>query len=206
MQKEWAIEGENMTWLGLDFFARRTDVVAKELLGKYLVYHHAQGDIVALIAETEAYMGENDAACHSAVGKTKRNGVMFGQAGRSYLYRIYGVHTCYNITTDGDDVAAVVLIRGMLPVAGFSLLCANRPGVAPERLLQGPGNICKAMGWDLSFNGLSVYEKDSRIRLFAAGIDPTDAEIVQTTRVGISKEKEALLRFYLRDNPGVSKK
>ncbi len=189
-----------------DFFSRKTDIVAKELLGKYLVYHHAQGDVIAKIVETEAYMGEEDAACHSAVGRTKRNSVMFGEAGRCYLYRIYGVHTCYNITTDEKNIAAAVLIRGMVPVAGVSLLSVNRPGVVAEKLLQGPGNICKAMGWDLAFNGLSVYENDSRIQLYAAGNGLDDGEIVQTTRVGISKEKEALLRFYLKGSPGVSKK
>lgn len=189
-----------------DFFCRKTDVVAKELLGTYIVYHHIQGDIAAMIVETEAYMGSNDAACHSAVGKTKRNSVMFGEAGRCYFYRIYGVHTCFNITTDTPDVAAAVLIRGMVPIAGIPFLSANRPGVPAERLLQGPGNICKAMGWDLSFNGLSVCEKNSRIALYAAGNSSSDGEIVQTIRVGISKEKDALLRFYLKGSPGVSKK
>ena len=196
---------ENVVLLNQDFFCRKTDVVARDLLGKYLVYHHPQGDIVAMIAETEAYMGAGDAACHSAVGKTKRNCVMFGEAGRSYLYRIYGVHTCYNITTDMEDEAAAVLIRGMLAVGGIELLKENRPGVAAEKLLQGPGNLCRAMGWDLSLNGLSVCKKDSRIRLFAAGKPPADSEIVETTRVGISKEKDALLRFYLKGNPGVSR-
>lgn len=197
---------ENVSQLNYDFFCRKTDVVAKELIGKYLVYHHARGDIVAMIVETEAYMGAGDAACHSAVGKTKRNSVMFGDAGRCYLYRIYGVHTCFNITTDIPEEAAAVLIRGMVPIEGLHLLSENRPGVASEKLLQGPGNICKAMGWDMSLNGLSVCEKNSRIHLYAAGNRPSDGEIEQTTRVGISKEKDALLRFYLKGSPGVSKK
>lgn len=196
----------NGVLLQQDFFCRKTDVVARELIGKYLVYHQDQGDIVAMIAETEAYMGAGDAACHSAVGKTKRNSVMFGEAGRCYLYRIYGVHTCYNITTDMPDEAAAVLIRGMVPIEGISLLSANRPGISREQLLRGPGNICKAMGWDISLNGLSVCEKDGRISLYAAGNQLSNSEIVQTTRVGISKEKDALLRFYLKGSPGVSKK
>lgn len=200
------MEEKNVHQLQYDFFCRKTDTVAKELLGKYLVYHHAQGDMVAMIVETEAYMGEGDDACHSAVGKTKRNNVMFGAAGRSYLYRIYGVHTCYNITTDMPDEAAAVLIRGMVAVAGIELMAANRPGVLTEKLLQGPGNICKAMDLDMSLNGLSVCGNDSRIQLYAAGKPPADSEIVETTRVGISKEKEALLRFYLKGSPGVSKK
>lgn len=199
-------DGRQVKGLNQDFFARKTDVVAKELLGCYLVYHHPQGEIMAMITETEAYMGMGDAACHSAVGKTKRNSVMFGEAGRSYLYRIYGIHTCYNITTDKPEEAAAVLLRAMFPLSGIDLLKANRSGVAVEKLLQGPGNICKAMGWDLSMNGLSVYGKNSRVHLFAAGKSLTDDEIVQTTRVGITKEKEALLRFYLKGHSSVSKK
>ena len=195
-----------MPQLTKDFFLQKTDQVAKALLGKQLVYHHPAGDIRTIIVETEAYMGQSDAACHSAVGKTKRNSVMFGEAGCNYLYRIYGIHTCYNITTDQPNVAAAVLIRALYPIAGIAILAENRPGVAKDKLLQGPGNICRAMGWDLSFNGLSVCEKDSLIQIFAEGEPLTDSEIIQTTRVGISKEKDALLRFYIKGHTSVSKK
>lgn len=188
------------------FFQGSTDQVAKALLGKYLVYHHGAGAVIAMITETEAYMGITDAACHSAVGKTKRNWPMFGPSGCNYLYRIYGIHTCYNITTGGEAEAAAVLIRAMFPLESIAYLMANRPHVPAEKLLQGPGNICKAMGWNLSLNGKSVCEKDSAIQIFDAGKLFSDAEIVQTTRVGISKEKESLLRFYIKGHPSVSKK
>ena len=195
-----------MEQLTKTFFEQRTDIVAKNLLGKYLIYHHPQGDIVAMIVETEAYMGMSDPACHSAIGKTKRNAVMFGEAGHSYLYRIYGIHTCYNITTDAPEKAAAVLIRALFPLEGIALLEVNRPGIKKEQLLQGPGNLCKAMGWDMSFNGISICEKNSKIQVLDKGKIISDNEIIETTRVGITKAKDALLRFYIKGHPSVSKK
>jgi hypothetical protein len=102
-----------------DFFHRPTVLVAQELLGKTLVFNGQRGRIT----ETEAYLGQaDDPACHAARGKTKRNAVMFGQAGLSYVYFIYGMYYCFNIVTEDEHFGAAVLIRGVLEDSGRHLM------------------------------------------------------------------------------------
>lgn len=121
--------------LTADFFARRADTVARELLGSRLVARGADGRLRRyFVFETEAYLGPHDLACHGSKGMTKRNAAMFGPAGRWYVYLCYGIHWMLNIVTGAEGVPAAVLIRG---VGGHV----------------GPGRVTKALGIDRSFDG-----------------------------------------------------
>ncbi|GAW92268.1 DNA-3-methyladenine glycosylase [Calderihabitans maritimus] len=192
-------------WLLLpaSFYARDTTQVAKELLGTYMVYHSPQGTVGGKIVETEAYLGAEDPACHSARGKTRRNAVMFGEAGHAYIYQIYGIHYCFNVTTDRPEVAAAVLIRALEPVIGIELMKARRGQEEITKLCSGPAKLVQAMGIPPELNGTSVVEGPVK---FYRDKNVQEQEIVTTTRIGISKAVDWPLRFYLAGNPHVSKK
>lgn len=161
-----------------DFFMRPTVDVAQDLLGKTLVFGRHRGRIT----ETEAYVGEDDPASHSARGKTPRNAVMFDQAGMVYVYFIYGMYHCLNIVTEGRDVGAAVLIRGIQedPVDG-----------QPGRHLNGPGKLCRDWGITLVDNGRDAIS-DAQIGLYDT---PSFGHFITTPRIGISKATDKLWRF-----------
>src|SRR5205807_1911026 len=107
-----------IVWLTEEFFDRNPRKVARALLGKLLVRKTPRGRLVGRIVETEAYLGKEDPAAHSFIGKTPRNAVMFGPAGFAYVYFIYGNHYCLNVTCEGEGVAGAVLFRAMEPLVG----------------------------------------------------------------------------------------
>src|SRR2546426_10192342 len=150
-----------MRKLPRSFYNRDTILVARELLGKYLVH----GDRVGRIVETEAYLGPHDLAAHSSKGRTKRNEVMFGPPGHAYVYMIYGMYFCMNIVT---EQAAAVLIRALEPVR-------NLTGKT-----NGPGLLCKAMEIDRRLNGHDLLSDDFFI---ANGEQPR--RIVKRPRIGV---------------------
>lgn len=185
------------------FYARDTVTVARELLGKLLVYNSPLGLTGGRIVETEAYLGPADPACHSARGYTVRNAVMFGPAGHAYIYQIYGMYLCLNITTDREDVAAAVLIRALEPVYGVDLMQQRCPRRSTRDLCRGPARLVQALGIDRELNGISVVTGPLRVvDNNAPPVDPLD--IVQAARIGISKGNDLLLRFYLKGNAYVS--
>lgn len=194
------------TWelLTLPFFARDTATVARELLGTYLVSFLPEGIVAGRVVETEAYLGESDPACHSARGKTARNAVMFGPAGRVYVYQIYGMHFCFNVTTEGPEVAAAVLLRALEPVAGVEVMQKRRGTLLLSKLCNGPANLVQALGITRALNEESVVT--GPVRFYREQGKKAALEIVVTPRVGISQGKEPLLRFYLKGNHFVSKK
>lgn len=185
--------------LDYDFFARETTVVAQELLGKVMEYRSISG----IIVETEAYLGLNDPGSHSFRGKTKRNAVMFGQAGISYIYQIYGVHYCYNVTTDRGDIPAAVLIRALQPMTGIEIMKKNRQKEKIRDLCSGPGKLVQALDIPISLNGTNVVNGPVG---FYDSDDLGDFQIVKSTRIGLSQGKESLLRYYVEHNPFISKK
>ena len=190
-----------MEILEWEFFARPTALVAQELLGKLFFWQGPKGQVGGRIVETEAYLGPDDPACHSSRGMTPRNAAMFGRAGRHYLYRIYGVHLCYNITTDAEDIPAAVLLRALEPLFGLKEMAFRRNQAPKQRLAAGPGNICQAMGLDLSLNGLGLEEASL---VFAD--DGCRPQIGISGRIGISQAAELPLRFYILDSRFISKK
>ena len=175
------------------FYDRDTIVVARELLGKYLVRRRGGVDRVGRIVEVEAYLGPHDRASHSSRGLTERTRIMFGHPGHAYVYMIYGMHECMNVVTEKDGQAAAVLLRALEPVANV------------EGRTQGPALLCKSMGIDRRLNGHDLLSDDFYI---AEGPAPAKVAIVRRRRIGVEYAgpwSRRLLRFYVRGNPFVSR-
>ncbi len=198
-----------------EFYSRPTLDVAKDLLGKNLV-HRVDGEkLVGKIVEAEAYIGPIDKAAHSYYKKTKRNEVMFGPPGHAYVYRIYGVYNCMNTITQKEGEGTGVLIRAVEPVENIEIMAHNRYGMSIEdlekrqilNLTNGPGKLCIAMGiTNKNNNGMDLC--GDTLWIEEAAEDET-FEIIEATRVNIDYAEEAIhfpWRFYIKDNPFVSKK
>lgn len=151
-----------------DFFERPTLVVARELLGKVLVRRIGERKVSVRITETEAYIGENDLACHARFGKTKRNAVMYGPAGVWYVYFVYGMHWLLNVTTEGVDEPAAVLIRGGVLIEA-------------KHVAGGPGKLTKALRVDGEFYGQSAMSGN----LYIEDRGERPKKIKRTPRIGI---------------------
>ncbi|MCX7736125.1 MAG: DNA-3-methyladenine glycosylase [Candidatus Kapabacteria bacterium] len=184
--------------LNQSFFCRDTVTVARELLGKVLVKKEKNLFLASIITETEAYLSENDFASHSAVGKTERNKAMFEKGGIAYVYLIYGIHYCFNVVTEAENIGAAVLIRGSIPILGIDIMKNRRTNNNFKNLCKGPGNFGKAYGFDLSYNFRKIYEPS----LF---IQPIETEqninnyINISPRKGITKSAHLPLRFFLEN-------
>ncbi|MFQ5583428.1 MAG: DNA-3-methyladenine glycosylase, partial [Calditrichia bacterium] len=156
-----------------------------------------------MIVETEAYIGEEDPACHAAVGKTMRNEVMYGPPGRAYIYFIYGMYYCLNVVTEPEGYPAAVLIRALQPIAGMDKMMVLRNQKQIHQLTNGPGKLCQALNLDRSQNGEDLCGK----RLFITpGITIPPQNIVVSKRIGIRVGKEFRWRYYIKENQFVSKK
>ena len=142
------------------FYNRPTLVVARALIGKVLVHHSPEGTAAGMIVETEAYIGEDDPACHAAPGPTRRNAPLYGPPGIAYVYLNYGIHYLVNAVTEADGHPAAVLIRALAPVEGIDLMQRRRaPGghvISESDLCRGPGNLTRALGITLADNLLDL--------------------------------------------------
>jgi DNA-3-methyladenine glycosylase len=186
------------------FYEQSTVDVAKQLLGKYLVRKHQDGDRVGRIVETEAYIGPQDLACHAAKGKTNRTEVMFGPAGHAYVYFIYGFYNMLNLVTEAKDYPAAVLIRAVEPVDGIQIMKQRRRSEVLRNLASGPGKLCQAFDIDRSFNGADLT---GEILYVEDRGDPAP-KINATSRIGVDyagKWKNKPYRFFVRGNEFVSK-
>ena len=192
------------------FYLRPTVEVARDLLGAFLVHRSPEGTTVGRIVETEAYLGGVDPASHAYRGETARNRSMFGAPGRAYVYFIYGVHWCLNVVTAPRGVGEAVLLRALEPVEGLDRM-RRRRGVEAERALcSGPGKLVQAMGIGRGHDGADLVRGDLTIRPRGAW-EPRlpgawDEAVVVAPRVGITKAADLPLRFYLADNPHVSRR
>jgi DNA-3-methyladenine glycosylase len=185
---------DGMEKLPRTFYDRDADIVARELLGQYLVRKDVGKVRIGRIVETEAYLGPHDLAAHSARGKTARTEVMFGPPGYAYVYMIYGMHHCLNVVTGAKGAAAAVLLRALEPVEGI------------EQRTSGPGLLCRALGIDRGLNGHDLQIGDFTI---AARRSLEPFEIVERPRIGVhyaGEWSEKPLRFYIKGNPFVSRK
>ncbi len=191
-----------MSRLGREFFARDTLTVARELLGQRLVRVIEGQRLSGRIVETEAYIGEEDAACHASVGRTPRTKVMYGPPGQAYVYFIYGMHHCLNVVTEREGFPAAVLIRAIEPEEGLEVMRANRPGRPNVELTNGPAKLCQALRIDRRLNGVDLCTSDE---LFLEGAETvSEAHIVATPRVGVRGDEAALnapWRFYMPSRP-----
>jgi len=186
-----------------DFYDRETEIVARELLGSVLESRTAEGLAGGIIVETEAYIGEHDAACHAAVGRTVRTEPLYGPPGIAYVYFIYGMHWCINAVTRAKGLPSAVLIRALEPVQGMSLMRLRRPKARSDReLTNGPGKLCAALGVDRRMNGLPLQRYPVVIR---AGDAVSDRDVEITPRIGITQAADWPLRYLVRGNPFVSR-
>jgi DNA-3-methyladenine glycosylase len=183
-----------MQKLPRSFYDRDTIVVAKELLGKFLVHRSDGAERIGRIVEVEAYLGPHDLAAHSARGLTERTKVMFGPPGHAYVYLIYGMYWCMNVVTERKGHASAVLLRAIEPVKNV------------ETRTQGPGLLCRAMHIDKRLNAHDLLSEDFHI---AAPIRARPFGIAKRPRVGVDYAghwARRHLRFYIRDNPFVSRR
>lgn len=189
--------------LPVDFYERNTDIVARDLLGRIIVRKAADAVMTARIVEVEAYFGENDPASHACRGITPRCAVMFGRAGRAYVYLNYGVHYLLNIVTEREGRAGAVLIRGLEPISGMEAMLSNRPVKKATDLTNGPGKLTQALKVGLLENGLDMTIEESG--LFVVNNEKEAFSVVESPRIGISAGKDMLLRYSIDGNPYVSK-
>lgn len=195
-----------MRRLKRNFFKNKTLMVAKGLLGKYLIRMIGDKKLVGKIVEVEAYNGPNDLASHASRGQTDRNKVMFGSAGFSYVYLIYGLNYCFNIVTENYGYPAAVLIRAVEPVNTPPIRGARGVGKV-EKLTNGPGKLCQAFKIDKKLNGVDLT-KSKDLWLEDRGVKIKKADIVSAKRIGVDyagKYKDKLWRFYIKGNKWVSK-
>ena len=145
-----------MDRLPRSFYAQETLEVAKGLLGKRLVRVADSERLSGLITETEAYIGEEDAACHASKGRTLRTEVMYGPPGHAYVYFIYGMYCCLNAVTEREGYPAAVLIRAIRPQEGLEVMRRNRSDPPPHQLANGPGKLCQALAIDCRLNRVDL--------------------------------------------------
>ncbi|SKA96231.1 DNA-3-methyladenine glycosylase [Caloramator quimbayensis] len=201
-----------MNMLCRSFYERDTLIVARELLGKYIVKKTYHKNLIGMIVETEAYIGPFDKASHSYnYRRTERNDAMYGPPGHAYVYMIYGKNFCLNIVTEEVEKPCAVLIRALEPVSGLDEMAVNRYNKNFNELSKGeiinltngPSKLCSAFKIDKSYNKKDICSESFYI---AEGI--TDFEIKESKRININYAEEAkdfLWRFYIKGNKFVSK-
>jgi DNA-3-methyladenine glycosylase len=185
------------------FYNRDVVDVTRELLGRLLIRESAEGTTVGRIVEAEAYLAENDSACHAAKGKTRRNASMFGPPGHAYVYAIHS-RWCLNVVTEPENIACAALIRAVEPLEGLDLMRARRKREKLLELARGPGRLCEAFGIDRQLDGWDVTlgeklwiaaGKQRLLKSEAVGISP---------RIGVTSAHDLMLRFFIANSPWVS--
>jgi DNA-3-methyladenine glycosylase len=205
---------QRVTVLKAEFFDRNPRKVARALLGKLLIRKTADGLLAGRIVETEAYLGQNDAAAHAAAGKTARNAVLFGPPGYAYVYFIYGVHYCLNVSCLPEGVAGGVLFRALEPISGVEEMAEARglkSGKSADlasvsflkKISSGPGRLAEAFQITRARdNGKNLASARSDLRIVEDGYRPR--RVAVTARIGIVKSAELPLRYVIAANPFVS--
>ncbi|MCL5028132.1 MAG: DNA-3-methyladenine glycosylase [Bacteroidetes bacterium] len=195
--------------LDRQFYTRDLLTVAYELLGKHLVKKEKGKILSGRIIEVEAYDGSIDEAAHTFIGKTKRNEIMFNIGGYLYVYFTYGNHYCCNVVTGEEGKGTAILIRAIEPLEGISTMIKNRfnRDLLNEKekfnLTSGPGKVCQALSINKSHYGIDLTG-DEIYLIDQPLIDKQN--VVITKRIGIKKSVDLPWRFYIKDNPYVSKK
>jgi DNA-3-methyladenine glycosylase len=203
-----------VTLLKAEFFNRDPRRVARALLGKLLIRKTPAGILAGRIVETEAYLGANDAAAHSAAGRTPRNSVLFGPPGFAYVYFIYGVHYCLNVSCLPEEKPGGVLFRALEPVMGIEQMAEARGIELPKeseirktsslkKISSGPGRLAEAL--DITRerdNGKSLMSAKSDLHIADDGYRVR--RITVTPRIGIVKSAEHSLRYFIAGNTFVS--
>jgi DNA-3-methyladenine glycosylase len=189
------------------FYLDPPETVARKLLGKVLVRRYQGRRLAGRIVEIEAYLGLDDPAAHTFIGKTRRNAVLFGPPGFSYVYFIYGMHYCLNISCEPEGRPGGVLLRAIEPLESLRTMARLRglSDHAHARLLtSGPGRLCQALAIDRSgHNGIDMTSRRSELWVEDDGFPA--AKIDAGPRVGIRKAADRPLRFTIAGNRFVSR-
>jgi DNA-3-methyladenine glycosylase len=190
-----------------EFYRRDSLVVARDLLGKLLVHESPEGVTAGKIVETEAYKGPEDKAAHSFGNKrTPRTETMFGPKGHAYIYLIYGLYYCINVTSGAaEGKPEATLIRALEPIQGIDLMMKRRKQTGQlVNISSGPGRLCIAMGLTKIHNGLDMSQPPLYI---TEGQSVDLQDITQAPRIGVdyaAEHKDLPWRFYIKSNPYVS--
>ncbi|MGA9244066.1 MAG: DNA-3-methyladenine glycosylase [Silvibacterium sp.] len=195
-----------MPILPRSFYLDSPEIVARKLLGKLITRRINGKKVAGRIVELEAYLGLDDPAAHAFAGKTARNAVIFGPPGFAYVYFIYGMYYCLNVSCQPDGHAGCVLIRALEPVDGLETMARFRklPASArPQLLTSGPGRLCQALDITrAAHNGLDLTSRKSVLQIHDDGFEP---DLIRSTpRIGIRKAVEHPLRFLVEGNSFVS--
>ena len=200
--------GGRVDWrqLARSFFDAPPEQVARALLGKILVRRNGGERLAGRIVETEAYLGEHDPAAHAASGRTARNAVLYGPPGHAYVYSIYGLHYCINVSCLPEGIPGCVLLRALEPLEGMDAMRRNRglsASAAIRQLASGPGKLCQAFGITRAAdNDLDLTGADSSLGFVEDGFQGGDIRV--TPRIGIRKATDLPLRFFLAGHACVS--
>jgi DNA-3-methyladenine glycosylase len=195
------------------FFNRDPRIVSRELLGKLIVRRDGRKQLAGRIVEVEAYLGAGDLAAHAAAGHTARNAVLWGPPGHAYVYFIYGVHYCLNISCLPAGDAGCILIRALEPVSGIADMAKARELADLDltswrdlrKLASGPGKLCEALGITRPRdNAKDMLSPESDLQVMSDSFSVQ--EVAVTPRIGISKATEMPLRYVIAGNMFVSRK
>lgn len=185
-----------------DFYWRDPATVARGLLGKVIVRRLGEDTLSGKIVETEAYHGEGDPASRAYRGRKNYNRPMFGEPGRLFVYM---VHTWWllNVVAHTDRQVGAVLIRALEPLEGVPMMMKNRGVEDPYNLTNGPGKLARALGVTNELNGIDITEEDGELIVAKGGDEVLD--VCSSHRIGVTRDLNQDLRFYIRDNRFVSK-
>jgi len=190
------------------FYGRPADVVARDLLGRYLV-RELDGERLALrLVEVEAYLGGDDPASHAFRGRTARNAAMFLAGGHAYVYFVYGMHFCVNVVCGEAGLPHAVLLRAGEAVAGADRMAALRGLEGPLRrrlLAGGPARLCEALAIDRAFDAVPLWSGALRL---TRGEPVEEPEVARGARIGVDYAGDAAawpLRFVVRRSRELSK-
>jgi DNA-3-methyladenine glycosylase len=183
------------------FYLRRPAAVARDLLGCVLVSRRGRTETAGRIVETEAYLGPEDGASHAAF-RPGSHALFYGEGGHAYVFMAYGVHLCLNAITGPAGTPGCVLIRALQPLRGVTAMARRRQVGGASRLASGPGNLTQALGVTLRDNGADLTDGPLTI-------EPPDLRrdfrVATGARIGITRAVDRPLRFWVADDPFVSR-
>ncbi|MBV9250693.1 MAG: DNA-3-methyladenine glycosylase [Acetobacteraceae bacterium] len=173
---------------------------AEWLLGKLIVRELPDGRVMGRIVETEAYLPD-DAAAHGFRGITPRNRSLFLRAGHAYVYRAYGTAWMLNVSSGPEGTGAGLLLRALEPVEGIPLMRLHRGNVPDRDLARGPGRLAEALAVDRRFDGVDLTVPGA---LWLGTDEEKESPVGTSVRIGITKDAQRPLRFFVRGSPFVS--
>jgi DNA-3-methyladenine glycosylase len=192
----------NSYQINRDFYSRHPLITAPDLIGKILTRIYKNQKISGRIVEVEAYLGMKDPASHAFHGQTKRNASLYKSPGTAYVHTIHQ-QKCLDIVVEDINTPSSVLIRALEPMTGIKYMKSNRNQTNLMSLTSGPGKLTQALKIDLQYDGYDLTQPSSQLYIEEDGYIPEKIEF--GPRIGISKAKELEYRFYIPNNPYLSK-